>query len=321
MKIIRSQTNHAVAWDVNSMSIPAKRWIGRCLPSKVLHVFPQACNLINEEGEILSLVGEGVGKGPFAVVIATVDGPNWGDRGFQDRIDSTSEVSFEEKLVIISGHSIQIGSVEVWDPKIKFESLPKIGEILSGYLPQMMAMLNAPAFSKTCAGILRHIVPERVDRLTFNQENIEDRFLAAMIQPARSLCRGLVGGDLILSQESARKLAGLGKGLTPAGDDFIMGVLLGYQFVRTQNGASQFLAGVVKGLEGRTNALSMAFIRSACRGEASVAWHKLYEGLVIGSVGQMREACRRVLQTGHSSGADALTGFVAVIAWLALDEF
>lgn len=303
------------------MSIPAKRWIDRGLPSKVLHVFPQACNLINDEGEILSLVGDGVGKTPFSVVIATENRPDWGAGGFQGWIDSASEVSFEGNAVILSGHPIQIGSAEVWDPKIKFEGLPKIRDSLSGYLPQMMAMLNAPAFSETCAGIIRYLVPERFDRLTLNREAIEDRFLAAIIQPARSLCRGLVEEDLTLSQESARKLAGLGKGLTPAGDDLIMGVLLGYQFVRPKNRSSQFLAGIVKGLEGRTNPLSMAFLRSACRGEASVAWHTLYEGLTIGSFEQIRGAYCRILQTGHSSGSDAFTGFIAMIAWLAFEEF
>jgi hypothetical protein len=60
--------------------------------------------------------------------------------------------------------------------------------------------------------------------------------------------------------------------------------------------------------------LSKAFLRSAAAGECSAPWHRLLEALEGGSAEQLYVAMREVLSYGHSSGADALAGFL----WMGL---
>ena len=60
--------------------------------------------------------------------------------------------------------------------------------------------------------------------------------------------------------------------------------------------------------------LSRAFLRSAVAGEFSAAWHSLLEALSTGSRQRLEVATQEVLAYGHSSGADALAGFI----WMGL---
>lgn len=315
-KNFKPQTGHGLAWKAKTISLPAVAWIDRGLPARMLHIFRHACNLINDDGEILSIVSGKVGQAPFAIEVDTDKRTNWGYTGFQGWVDTSSEISFQDNWLIISDYPIDISDAELWDPKLNLESLYKKRGSIFRSLPRLMAILNSPLFSETCAGILGHVLPEEIDRSMRHDRDLSHGFYSAMIQPARSLCCGLAREDLVLSQESARRLVGLGPGLTPAGDDFIMGAILGAHFSGHQELASQLLEGIAGELAGRTNALSMAFLCCASRGEASIAWHDLRDALIIGSGSQLTGACYRILRSGHSSGADALAGFIAVTAWL-----
>jgi hypothetical protein len=86
----------------------------------------------------------------------------------------------------------------------------------------------------------------------------------------------------------------------------------------------QFLAG--KGLSveeacqaiygaaaGRTNLLSTALLRSARAGMFGEAWHELLAALRQGKAEEVRRAANRILGFGETSGADALSGFLAVL--------
>jgi hypothetical protein len=298
------------------ISHPAQRWIEDRLPAKVLHVFPQSCNLINDDREVLSLVTEEIGPAPFAIVIDPLTAADWGERGLQNWIDSRSVVSIEADSVSVGGLFIQITDVDLWDPKLKIEDPTKTQASISRHLPSIIAILEASSISGSCTGILEYLLTSNVEHDDPQISAIGDRFLSAVIKPARALCQGFTSINLPLSIQAARGLAGLGTGLTPTGDDFLMGAFLGYHLFDPQGRSAEFSREIVNGLEGRTNALSMAFLRSAVRGEASIAWHELVSSIEHDSSDQLAKACQRILKTGHSSGADALTGFVTVLSWL-----
>ena len=101
-------------------------------------------------------------------------------------------------------------------------------------------------------------------------------------------------------------LLGLGPGLTPAGDDVLVGRLLARHAGLT---AAPWPAGAVERLlglaESRTTRLSLAFLRAAAAWECGEAWHALGPGS-----GSRAEAIRVILGTGQTSGAAALWGFL-----------
>ncbi|NJN55086.1 MAG: DUF2877 domain-containing protein [Anaerolineae bacterium] len=62
-----------------------------------------------------------------------------------------------------------------------------------------------------------------------------------------------------------------------------------------------------------TTTLSAAWLKAAGRGEAGIAWHELGERLSVNG-DRWQATVTRILATGHSSGADALGGFTAVMS-------
>jgi hypothetical protein len=91
-------------------------------------------------------------------------------------------------------------------------------------------------------------------------------------------------------------LAGLGEGLTPAGDD----VLAGYAAARFALGAPVPLSPTAAG---RSSALGLAYLRSAERGELPDVGADLLSAIVRGSVAAARAAVTPLRSWGATSGA------------------
>jgi hypothetical protein len=130
--------------------------------------------------------------------------------------------------------------------------------------------------------------------------------LQAARQAAEALAAGWTG-DVDALRQGARRLAGLGGGLTPAGDDFLAGAMLRAWLAHPAPEA--FCRPIVDVAAPRTTALSAAFLRAAARGECSAAWHALLAALAGGGPAPLDEAVCGVLAHGHASGADMLAGF------------
>lgn len=120
------------------------------------------------------------------------------------------------------------------------------------------------------------------------------------------LLDGICTCDLSEVREAARGLAGRGIGLTPSGDDVLMGVLYALWVWKPER---TLLEAIVGSAAPRTTTLSAAFLGAAAAGEASYAWHRLAGG----DAGAMAE----ILATGHSSGREAWAGFVTTWTRLA----
>jgi hypothetical protein len=107
--------------------------------------------------------------------------------------------------------------------------------------------------------------------------------------------------------DAARLLAGLGEGLTPAGDD----VLAGYAAARAAAGhpvAPSVLAA------GRSSPLGLAYLRCAERGELPDAGARLLAAIRGGSIAAVEAALPPVRQWGASSGAALAWGMTAAFA-------
>lgn len=93
-------------------------------------------------------------------------------------------------------------------------------------------------------------------------------------------------------------LAGLGPGLTPAGDDALAGILLVW-------GQRHRAAAIEAADRARTNDIARAFLAWAARGQSIEPVHRL---LGAPGAGQARRALADLRRFGHSSGADLVFG-------------
>ncbi len=104
-------------------------------------------------------------------------------------------------------------------------------------------------------------------------------------------------------------LLGLGPGLTPAGDDVLVGRLLAWQAGLLPGLAAADVTALLSAAETRTTRLSRAFLEAAAVGECGSAWQDLWPTRWPG-LGSRRGAIRVILRTGQTSGAAALWGFL-----------
>jgi hypothetical protein len=123
---------------------------------------------------------------------------------------------------------------------------------------------------------------------------------AALLPGLAALTVGRVG-------EAVRLLAGLGEGLTPAGDD----VLAGYAAAQVMLAAPVALSPAA---EGRSSALGLAYLRCAERGELPEAGARLLTAIRRGSVTAAQVSASRLRSWGRTSGAALGWGINAAVA-------
>jgi len=134
--------------------------------------------------------------------------------------------------------------------------------------------------------------------------------LTVHAQPAlEALDRWLAGNALA---NEVAQLIGLGPGLTPSGDDYLGGVLVGLRWVGRGAQADSLWRWLEPRLEPRTSAISAAHLAAAATGQAHEALHEVLDNLSAWQAPDLHPGLARLDAVGHTSGWDALAGVVAV---------
>ena len=250
-----------------SFAPDARNWMTNSCHPRILHVFDRVCNLINERGEVLSIVTPGIGNGPFSLVVD--------DSVFFTRyLSLESQISIFPNKLILANLTINTTDAILWSPCPDWEALhARRDNILT--------------------------------QLTY--------FPTPNSQFPNSLASSLANADLLSSSAVARQLAGLGIGLTPAGDDFILGAVLATWIIHPPE-VARFLTKEITDIAAPlTTSLSAAWLRSAGKGETGFLWHQFFDALMLMDVVQIHAAIDQILLVGETSGADALAGFIGTI--------
>jgi len=113
--------------------------------------------------------------------------------------------------------------------------------------------------------------------------------------------------------DAARRLLGLGEGLTPSGDDFLGGVLfargsLGRAPDAAWEHAIERLVGDAPAL---THPVSACLLRDLASGEGCASLHDLADALAGDDASAAGTALRGLTAIGHSSGWDLLAGYLS----------
>lgn len=104
---------------------------------------------------------------------------------------------------------------------------------------------------------------------------------------------------------------GLGKGLTPSGDDFVIGILLGVnRWTHSLPGkldVKKLNSRIIPQARSQTTTISSNLIECACAGHADVRLILALDGITSGNIAP--EVCINLLaRWGNTSGFDSLTG-------------
>ena len=147
------------------------------------------------------------------------------------------------------------------------------------------------------------------NRARYFTSAFETAFFNHVVAGAAMMLQGDVLGGL-------RSFKGVGFGLTPSGDDFIAGVLLGLHLLqqRYQRDLSALRATIYAATRS-CNLLSDTFLDLTCRGRFAATLKNFVGALCQREAAQLVPALQQVLALGSTSGADLLCGlFFALIS-------
>jgi hypothetical protein len=253
----------------------------RPFAGRVLGRFERACNLVDADGRVIALTLPEVGNGPFSIGIAGQPGC------FESFSTRASATAYPGNLTVGSWY-IDLKAAEIWEPRLVCPSQPLfLDPALASIIQSYTDWPNAAEVGLAASRRLSEAAARLNQALAQTKRNESDNEIAA----------------------AAGQLAGLGSGLTPAGDDFLIGVMAAL-WLTGQRALLPKLANIAAP---RTTALSAAFLRAAAQGEFIEPWHALAQALCTGEVESFRRAVEGVAQFGASSGRDALAGFMKTI--------
>lgn len=281
----------------HSLPSHTRTWLHTTHRVRVLHVFARACDLIAADDRVLAIVTPEIGNGPFNVVVPSLD--------FLQYISLGDPVHVTPECLRIGPLDIDLAAAVEWHPCPDWATLREQQARILARIGVFESVLHDHAPTNSLAQLVVSLPPP---------ESMLERHVLRVVRDHWSVFeQSLRTLDHGMCMSSAARLAGLGNGLTPAGDDWLLGCALAAQIGLPSLRAAELLIDAVQHAATHTSPLSAAWLRAAAEGACSHYWHKLLKCGVGDSARELYHAAEQVVQQGHSSGADALAGFVAVL--------
>jgi hypothetical protein len=265
----------------------------------VLAVFERACNLKTPDGKVMALVLPKVGDGPLNVVVDASPGD-------LARMEPGMAARSIEQRLWVGELEITLDGAEIWDPCPDWNTLRAQCANREDRFRRLQALARRQESQGSLLGPVVQGAPAPRPASTISGKAEEATFQTTW-QATEALRAGLEG-DKGRLHRGVTQLAGLGKGLTPAGDDFLNGVMLWAWLAHPT--PHRLCQQIVELAVPRTTNLSAGFLRAAANGECNAPWHHLLSALASGPESHLESALQQVLAHGATSGADTLAGFL-----------
>ncbi|HIF19735.1 MAG TPA: DUF2877 domain-containing protein [Gammaproteobacteria bacterium] len=272
---------------VNVIPILKARYIGRPLLQSltknsfigsVVGIYQDFCNILGNDGRMITLAISPIGKSPFSVLI------EWQD-SFTSILAKMNVRADQFGIKVGDAIFISLDSANTWEPKM--HQFPPTFRLKASSAELLINYTQWPR------------------KLFKNSSNNYAR--DKLICGARNLQHALVNGYSI--KKAVKSLAGLGPGLTPAGDDYLLGIMASLWLTKNTN----FLEEIGWISSQKTTSLSAAYLMAGAKGEFAEYWHHLAKAILCQDPKILRKNISNFIQIGASSGRDALAGFSAHI--------
>jgi len=261
-------------------------------------VFADACNIEGTDGEIFTLLSSPKPDQPGGIRLASPPG-----FAFSDHLSAGDRVSCRSGVLRVHGRAITIDlrHAETWNgqlPSVRHDSESSI--VASNW------RVAADAFLSMSPTLARQSATPQTSPF------------ARLWDFADGLTRTLSEKDWEAAPGAVGSLVGCGPGLTPWGDDFVVGFLAGYECLSgDQEGRGNLsrLRGLCDQRVGTTSDISRSILLDAIAGRHGMPVYALCEAIfsavsspdVVGRV-------RSLMEVGDSSGEATCYGVLSGIA-------
>lgn len=282
----------------------AKQFLGAPDEAKILGVFRRSLYVENSSGR-LACIGEwGIGPGPLNALCEFSGVVN-----FAQIVESGSPTKIRGGWMQLGPRmKIDISRPEIWEP----EPFP-VGWDLNFFLENLPFLVQWIAEAGPREGLAPLIARVVIGEEISNGDAFHKISWGGISDFRHWLSHSLNGEGNHEIPAAARRLVGLGPGLTPSGDDFWCGVMIALRATGCLDILKKVSGDVLKQAEYRTNKISRAHLECAAEGQGAQALHEAISALGVADEARLSSALCELDKIGHGSGWDSLAGIVCVL--------
>jgi hypothetical protein len=286
-------------------------------------VFRRAANLWILPDALLAITGPMSTRVPNGIVVDSARSRS--ERFLGLCTDMTVRAGHGYVEIAAAGLRIDTVGALRWDPRPRFPSRFLDAAGLQRNLDQLAWLIRRDAGGKpwSFASLLdasaHHV---QATRAPIHHDDAQHALLMRRARPAvAALLAAVKEGNTDRISAAARRLAGLGRGLTPSGDDFLIGVCgalvladamlpVSRNAVRFSAASRRDLALAIAAAADQTTMLSAVWLRHAAHAEFSSEVGRVLVTLADEDASELQAAVTELLAVGAESGLDTATGLL-----------
>ena len=234
----------------------------------------------NQKEKVISVVDEKAGAGPLNILV--------------DSIEPIKFLKITDKDILINDEKFPKADIEKYDSKMS--EVP--ASIFLEFFWEFIKIVKEKALPESCAFLLD----------AKREENFKDSFGRNFVSQIKDGVNDFLQGNF---ETGVKKIRGLGFGLTPSGDDFLGGYLLGLSLVEkmTKKDFSSRKDIIFKNALSK-NLISNSFLFCYHKGRIDGKLRDLIKVINVGLLDLIEAKTVKLIAVGHSSGSDTLTGMI-----------
>lgn len=245
-----------------------------------------------DSGDLYTIACKGTDNAPNTLII-DLDTFEETDIRVNDIVSSDHSV-----LSIANKMSITLDGIQTWTCMLP--KYPSVTDVLDLNVSTMKQYIHL------------HGNDSRIERAYKSDNPFDDEMSKMLHERTQLLVLELHNKRMSAAITHAVSLLGLGPGLTPAGDDFLVGL---FTVMNSRDNRDfshpSFCEEIVLQAKALTNDISYMALAKAAAGQVRESICNLMEALIRGSEEELTGSLRRVLAIGATSGTDIALGMVA----------
>jgi len=253
---------------------------------KVHSRFNRVINFINCD-QLISIVEKEIGAGPVNIVFEGVN------------LDGIHALKIEHQSILLGKIKIDFQNIFYYHSSIDFEHW------------DIKTFKKNLTFFKT---LLIKTSPQKSLAFLLDEGRINDfhsEFEKMFVKQISNGVSEIFNGDML---SGVKKIKGCGFGLTPSGDDFIAGMLIGFNFIQKMLRKNFYnLINSIYEISKGENIFSNTFMNLAKDGMVFEKMKRLLTDISYRGEKEICQSTERLFSVGASSGADMATGFYMTI--------
>ncbi|KAB2332255.1 DUF2877 domain-containing protein [Cytobacillus depressus] len=243
-----------------------------------------------DHGELYTIAYDGMDNGPNTLVIDITS--------FKDLNIAVNENVYVKNKVLNIENKLEIATEGSKKWNCSLPQYPLNDEVLKSNLVCMKQYIDSHG---KCGGMKRNESTKNI---------FEEETSKMLAERSESLISEISNNNVANALKSASGLIGLGPGLTPSGDDFLVGLITAFQ-VKKSDSYQEFTERFVQLAQPLTNEISYAAMKQASIGRVRESLVHLVNSLITGNKEELILSLNNVLNIGSSSGTDIALGLVS----------